>query len=364
MRALHLLTAFIMSWSVASGQALSFSQFYNLRTSLNPAYVSAVSGIEVVGGYRRQWSQVQEGVQTAYVSVAMHPCHLPFGLGLYAVDTREPFFGYRQQEAGAQFGGFWGSGKTEDWSFHTGGQAGIGQQRVDYARLLFSGQLDPLYGVVNAPPAFFQGDGSRVQTFDMGIGFVARGPWRSGNDYEAPMSWGFSVLHLAGAHDVSFLRIGGGQSTRWTGHGAVAFPLANEFRTRTVAYLNLLLRVEGESTLERTTLGAIFQYDQVNFGLLYHSNRNPVNPRNTNALSLVLGADLKFGKNIQCRLQYSLDGVLSGLSQEASGGGHELTAIFTFPQTCVLPGLNAKGRDNRGKTNCFHFAGKGYRGFF
>lgn len=363
MRPLVLLAVLCLPALRLSSQTTTFSQFYNLRTALNPAYVSAAEGVEVLAGYRRQWGQVQGGFQTAYAAAAVRSCHLPLAFGAYASDLHEPFFGYRQQEMGAQLGGFFGPGGDE-WSMHAGAQAGLGQHRVDYDRLVFSSQLDPLFGQVGSPVPFFQSDGSRVQTFDMGLGGVLRGPLKVGKKYALPASVGFAIHHLVGGQDVSFLRLGQGQVTRYTTHLAIAFPVSNHFRTETVLYVNTLLRMEWESALQRSTAGLIFQYDAVNFGLLYQSNRNPLALRNTNTLSLVLGGHFPLGKAAQCRLQYSFDGALSGLGQAASGGAHELTATFVFPGACVLRGINDQGRGRRGKTNCFQFAGQGYSGFF
>ncbi len=363
MRLMILFAALFLSARFLPAQTTAFSQFYNLRTALNPAYVSTADGIEVTAGYRRQWGQVQDGFQTAYAAAALRSCHLPLAFGVYASDMHEPYFSYRQQEAGVQFGGFFGRG-DDGWSAHVGGQAGFGEHRVDFAQLLFSGQLDPLFGIVGSPTPFLQGDGSRVQTFDMGIGGVLRGPLHVGKHYEMPVSAGFVVHHFVGGRDVSFLRLGQGQVTHYTTHLAVAFPVSTQFKKQAVLYINALLRMEWEATLQRSTAGVIFQYDAVNFGLLYHSNRNPVNSGNTNTLSIVLGGNVVTGKTLHCQLQYSYEGGLSGLAQAASGGAHELTAIFSFPQACVLRGVNDKGWGKRGSTNCFKFAGKGYTGFF
>ncbi|MDO8366369.1 MAG: type IX secretion system membrane protein PorP/SprF [Saprospiraceae bacterium] len=76
-------------------QSPVFSQFYAHRPSLNPAYVSAMSGVEITAGYRQQWGQIQQGVQTAFAAAAIRTCELPLGWGIYASDVHESFFNYR-----------------------------------------------------------------------------------------------------------------------------------------------------------------------------------------------------------------------------------------------------------------------------
>lgn len=353
---LCLCAAALLPAAFLSAQAPVFSQFYAHRPSLNPAYVSAQRGLECTAGYRRQWGQVQDGLQTAFAAVALRACRLPIGWGVYASDVREPFFNYREQEAGIQAGGFFGSAGR--WSLHGGLQAGLGQHRVDFARLLFSGQLDPIFGVQGDPALFFQQDGSRAQTFEVGMGAVLRSSIRLPGT-EWPFSLGGALHHFGGSRDVSFLRLGSARGTRWTAHGALTLPVSGAFTRRPVLYLNALGRLEWESGLQRGTTGLIAQYDAAHFGLLYQFNRQPFAGGNTHALTLCVGADFALGDGARCTLQYGFDGALGGLGQAASGGGHELTATFSFDNACLFG-----GRTDRGRTDCFHFAGKGYRGFY
>lgn len=348
--------AVLLSTVFVAAQAPVFSQFYAHRPSLNPAYVSAMRGLELTAGYRRQWGQVQDGLQTAYAAAAVRTCRLPLGWGVYVSDVREPFFNYREQEAGIQAGGFLGS--PERWSLHGGLQAGLGQHRVDFARLLFSGQLDPIFGVQGLPAPYFQQDGSRVQTFEVGMGAVLRSSLRWRNS-EWPFSIGAALHHFGGSREVSFLLLDESRAPRMTAHGALTLPVSGEFDRRAVLYLNALGRLEWESGLQRGTVGLIAQYDAAHFGLLYQFNRQPFAGGHTQALTLTIGADFPLADGAQCTLQYGFDGVLGGLGQAASGGGHELAATFTFDKACLF-----KGKTERGRTDCFHFAGKGYRGFY
>ncbi len=349
-------------WLAASGylplpaQSPAFSQFFALPAIMNPAYVSAVRGVEASAGYRRQWGQLQEGFDTKSAAVAVRSCGAPLGFGIYASQVSEPFFGYQRQEGGLQASGFVSSPNNKV-SLHGGMQAGIGQHRVDFARLLFSGQLDPLFGIQNGPSPYFLNDGSKVQTFEVSAGVVARGQikWRNS---DLPASLGFVAQHLAGSRDVSFLRLENTQSRLFILHGSITTPVTGGILHKDVLYLNWLARFEWESVLRRGTTGVIFQYEAANLGLMYQWNRTPFSARNTHALTLSLGVGFRLGDKTNCIMQYAFDGTVSGLQQASTGGAHELVITFTFPQSCLF-----KGGGKPGKTDCYHFAGKGYRPF-
>lgn len=345
----------IFNLSSLGAQAPSFSQFFSIPNMLNPGYVSVVQGVEISAGYRRQWGQLQEGFNTKAATVAVRSCGAPLAFGGYVKNVSEPFFGYSQQEGGLQVSAF--VSPFEKLSVHGGLQAGIGQHRVDFARLLFSGQLDPLFGVQSGPSPYFMNDGSKVEIFEVGAGLVVRGQieWRNNI---LPASLGFATHHLGGSRDVSFLRLENTQSRLFILHGSITTPVTGGILQNDVLYLNWLARFEWESTLHRGTTGVIFQYESTNLGLLYQWNRSPFIARNTNALTLSIGFGFKMGDKTNCVLQYAFDGTLSGLQQSSTGGAHELIAVFTFPQYCIF-----KGSNKRGKTDCFHFSGKGYRPF-
>ncbi|MCB0523639.1 MAG: PorP/SprF family type IX secretion system membrane protein [Lewinellaceae bacterium] len=343
--------------SQLGAQSPSFSQFYTHRPSLNPAYVSAGSGLELSAGYRRQWGQIQHGLNTGFAAASLRTCALPLGFGVYVSDVHETYFNYRIQEAGLQFGGFFGSSKH--WSVHGALQAGMGQQRVDYDRLLFTGDLDPVFGIQGTAQPYYEQDGSRLGSFDLGAGAVFRSSARIGRR-EYPYSLGAVLHHVGGSGNVSFEQGDYRRPMRITLHGAATAPVSGQYLSKSVLYLHFLGRFEWESVLQRSTVGVIAQYDAAHLGLLYQYNQGPFNFNNTHALTICLGADFKLG-DADCTIQYGFDGALSGLDQTASGGAHELTLNFRFDKTCVFQSRSSK---NKGRTSCYRFAGKGYRGFY
>ncbi|MBK8704703.1 MAG: hypothetical protein IPN33_14645 [Saprospiraceae bacterium] len=234
-------------------------------------------------------------------------------------------------------------------------QAGIGQHRVDFSRLVFSGQLDPVFGITGEPSTGFLQDINPIQTYQVGFGLLARGQL-SLKRKDLPFSLGGSVFRVFGSRDISFLRLEHTQAMLYTVHGAITLPIKAGSKRDDVIYLNMLARTEIEKVLVRSTLGMIFQYEFANLGLLYAWNPTREAYRNTHVLTLSTGFNFNLGET-EGRVQYAFDGILSGLGQTATGGAHEFSLSFSLPNACIGK------RSGRNKTDCYYFIGKGYRRF-
>lgn len=353
-RTLATLAAMVCFENLSMCQSPTFSQFYANPMIINPAYASTVKGCAFTMGYRQQWGQIQKGLSTMYAGTAMQLCELPLAFGMSIAQVKDPFFGYRQQEVNFLTSAY--LAPTEKFSLHGGLQAGLGQTRIDYEQLLFSGQLDPVFGIVEEPSGQFLGDGSRVNTFDIGAGVAGRGVLTF-KGREWPASLGVAVTSLGGSRNISFLHQDTKRAQRWQVHGSVTSPIKGGLLHKEVLYLHWISRFELESRLQKTTTGVIAQLNGGHAGLLYHWNKSPITNQNTNALSLVIGGRFKLGASL-CNLNLAYDGIVSGLGQAASHGSYELIATFDLESVCLF-----KGKNRRGSTECFQFGGKGYKKF-
>ncbi len=352
----------ITLWAAATAigytQNLSFTQFNALRTVVNPAYVSAHNGAEAIVAYRSQWRQTQGGVQGGWAGANARFCRFPLGVGAFAGQWGDDFIGYRHREAGMLMGGFFGNPRA--WTLHGALQASATDQRVDYERLVTSGQLDPIFGVQpgSSSPVLPSDGGGFLQTFEVGIGAVLR--TRLKGRIEWPFSIGGAVHALSGSRDASFLRVPNRQPARWTGHFSLAAPLSERYKNSAVAYLNIMGRVEGTRNLSRANLGFILQYNGAHIGTLYQFNQlNPGALRNTHQLAGVVGWEFEDSRTGRYALQYSFDGVLSGLGQTATGGAHELSLVFSWPKSCLFKPKTGPGRSY----DCYDFDAKRYKRF-
>lgn len=338
-------------------QSATVSQFYAFPAGLNPAYVSATDGTALNAGYRRQWGAIQEGIDVKFAAVSTRLCKAPVGFGTFVSEAGESFYGYRRQEAGLQAGVF--TGRRDRFSLHGGLRAAMGRQGIDFSKLVFTGQIDPVFGVQNGPSALFLSAPDPLQTFQLGFGAVARG-LTGGRKREWPASLGFSIDRI-GTRQVSFLRNDEYKEVlRIQVHGSVTIPVKEVGigSKSSPLYLNWVGRFENEGVLQRATTGVVLQYNAADLGFLYLWNKSPFAVRNTHSLAVALGIEVPLGERSNLHLQYAFDGTLSGLGFNAAQGAHELIATFSLPQACLFPGKN-----NRGKTKCFNFGGKDYRSF-
>jgi type IX secretion system PorP/SprF family membrane protein len=338
-------------------QSAAVSQFYAFPAGLNPAYVSAVEGSEVHTGYRRQWGAIQDGLEVKFAAANTLLCKAPLGFGVFVSEAGESFFGYRRQEGGLQIGAF--TARSDRFSLHGGLRTAMGRQQINFSKLLFTNQLDPIFGVQNGPSPVFLTNPDHLETFQVGFGAVMRGTLGRKKS-QLPASLGFSADRF-GTRRVSFLRDEVYQEDyRIQVHGSLTTPFRGPDigHRASPLYVHWVGRFEMEGPLRRVTTGGIFQYNALHAGLLYQWNKTPFAVRNTHALTGTLGVEVPLGSRSVLLLQYAFDGTVSGLGFPAAQGAHELIATFRLPHFCLFPGEN-----KRGKTKCFRFGGEGYRTF-
>jgi type IX secretion system PorP/SprF family membrane protein len=364
-----LLPVLLLSASFLPAQETNFTQFFNLRTALNPAFVSVPTGVELGLGYRRQWAALQGGLSGAFAGVAVRHCGTTLAYGVTVSQLGENVFGYHVREGSFQLGVFVNTSATS--SLHFGVQATAGQRGIDANRQVFSGQLDPVFGIVRDNSTFVSVEKESVRTFALGSGLVWRGEMHIGS-MQAPCSAGFAMHNIGGSRDISFQNIQTILQPRWIAHASMAFPVAEAFSSDAAMYVSPMFRIDLQQALRQTYTGCIFQFKTAYIGLIYQHAHNPVNIRNTNTLSVAPGVEMPWGRSNHVTLGYSFDMPLSGLGATATAGSHELSAKFSFDDTCLLGTDSGRGHkkggifgggSRRGKTKCYQFGGKSFLGF-
>lgn len=351
-------------------QDLQFSQFFQLPSVVNPAYVSVPSGAQIKLAHRKQWGQVQSGfnglLADASIRLANAGRQYPnksiqtgLGMGIQVLQSKEPTFGYKEQEAAAQIGAF--VGDAERITLHAGLCGTLGRRSVNFDQLVFSGQLDPVFGISN-PSNFNAPANHLVETFTVGAGLAVRGQL-SGKKVDVPYGLGLAIRQLAGSRDVSFLGNPSALLARVICiHGSISVPMNREFRSISAWYLSPMFRYDWagydswKMPLGRGMAGLMMQRDFVRFGGLLAFNRRPDSGQNTSSLLMVLGGDIPVGGN-KIQITYNYEAPLKGLGLGASGGAHELSAVFDFPGTVLF-----SGKSKKRQTRCYQFAGKGFSG--
>lgn len=298
-----ILLVFGTSWfSEVSAQDPSFSQFYANRVYLNPAFVGLESGITFSATSRMQWLPTDRGFRTSNFTVETQLPVARLGLGLHLLSNTEGIAKLRTRQAGAVMS-YTIPGKNSN--LHFGFEARMVQKDIDWDKLIFSDQLDPMNGVVGESSVVPAVD--RVTYGDLDFGFVWRrvGDWRLGKKRwrDVRSQFGISVHHLphlvnknAQGND-SFLNRENRIAPRVTFHGGLIIPVRS-FRGSSLDVAispNFKLDMQGYKFLnskENITVGTFGMYTLINnyyLGLLYQNRQFAPNTIHTDAFIITLG---------------------------------------------------------------------------
>ncbi|MGH1434020.1 MAG: PorP/SprF family type IX secretion system membrane protein [Lewinella sp.] len=347
-------------------QDFIFSQFFNTPLHLNPAYVGINGGLTGTATYRRQWNQIPNGFNSFYASVeSFEPC-LPGAIGLsFARDIEGE--GLLTTTAAKLQLGFVAriEGRRSVHNFRLGISPYWMEKRIDWDRLVFSDQLDPRFGNVNAT-AFDPGSRVPVQFAGVDFGFIHRVDIRKRGKEDLQFDYGIALNNLL---NVSFntgpIESLQGLDTplplRWTAHGSLYLPFLsvgngqiNRFR------LVPQFRLEGQGGINATTLGLTGLYQGGSLGLFYHNSHPFAGFQNTDALIAYLGLAFDLDKRQALEIGLSYDINIGGL-RSASGGVVEVNIRYYLQSgglfcSVLSPGGAGKGRpggrSRKGSVQC------------
>jgi len=285
----------------AYAQDPHFSQYFAAPWQLNPAMTGVFSGRwRVTANYRDQWSSILSPVPFRTYAVAAdmrfnvhREDYLAVGLGLMHDEAGTA----RYQQNSVQLGGAFlkqlsGGPRRTDHFLSAGAQIGFGQNSIDWGRLWFSRQFDP----VSETPNTSLGNGEPNAN-------------ASGNiypDFNAGLMWfmlfGENGFWYAGAamHHISqpVISLIDNQSeqmySRWSGHTGGLLPFTENF-----GLLPAVLVMKQ---------GPAFETD---FGMNIRYSNN-----DRNELALRLGAWARLGNRLDSKLQMDAVAVVAMLELE------------------------------------------------
>ncbi len=345
----------------AQAQDPSFSQFYANRVYLNPAFTGIEAGITVSGVSRMQWLNVDRGFRTYGFNVELQEPSLNSGIGLSLIHDQQ---GLAQLQTTTEGLSYAYTIPFEHHNIHIGIQYQYVQKAIDWSKITFSDQLDPLYGAVYetaAVPIF-----DRVSHSDFGAGVV----WRFDTDMKISKkktlrdtrhSLGISMHHLPALFNPnggneSFLNLGTRVSPRMTLHAGSVIPVwfFNGSKKTIALSPNIKYDVQGDQlartrqNLQVLTYGCYLIYEGVYVGALYQNKRPLAGVQNTNALILAFGTFIeskKPGKSNNMFVGLSYDANTTGLGSRA-GGVIEAAFRWNFNDA---PGLFGGSRKSSAK---------------
>lgn len=350
-----------------SAQDPSFSQFYANRIYLNPAFTGLEAGLTVAAVSRMQWLNVDSGFRTYGFSLEMQEpaVNSAFGLSLYQdqqglaqLNTTSIGLAYAYTLA------------MKNHNVHFGMQARWVQKSVDWDKITFSDQLDPVYGSIyptSAVPIL-----NRITYSDFDAGIV----WRFNSDIrmgkrrmrDSRHSIGVAVHHLPqlfnqnGGYE-SFQQLETRVAPRVTIHFGSVLPIVwFASGTKNIAISpTFKYDLQGDDlsspskNLQVFTTGGYFVYDGVYVGALYQNKRLISGPQNTNALILAFGAFIQPKKKDASNMfiGFSYDANTTGVGSRA-GGVFELAFRYNFSGIPSIFGASKKRKSNK-PLDCFRF---------
>lgn len=323
----------LLHFQDSKSQDPEFSQFFAAPLYLNPAMAGISYGPRVNLIYRNQWPAIDKGFVTYAASYDMHIDAIGGGLGVL-------FFGDRIANGllntysiklmyAYQFK------LSKKFGIKAGIEGGYTHRRIDWARLTFSDQIDPIFGFDNAfnvpNPTFERPPDDFTSSYaDFGVGFVAFSPKVFG---------GMAVKHITKPKD-SFTGSDDSEvPIRIDLHAGGDIDLAPANRKKNISLSPNILFAQ-QSSFTQLNAGTYVNIQMIYTGLWYRATFG-----NPDAVIALLGLRMGY-----VNVAYSYDFTISEL-RSASGGAHEVS--FSFNLGGEDSSLNPKKK--QGRLNCPSF---------
>lgn len=323
---------FVGFFLTGQAQDVTFSQFFAAPLHLNPAMVGVTGSARFSLNYRNQWPNWPNAYRT-YSAAYEQP--IPGVNGSLGIRTLTDDAGdgiYRTTAIGGIYG--YNLQFRNDFNIQLGIDVGILQTRLDWDKLLFGDQLDPLLGAdVNQFTSENRPENLQKTVVDISSGIVFYG-----NNIYAGMA-----LHHLNQADESLLQINdnlrAGRPIRFTVHGGIQINMESDNIRKGEAFISPNILYAHQADFSQLTMGAYAGYKSVFGGAWYR-----ITGDNADAAIALIGY-----KYNGWRIGYSYDLTVSGLSVGTTGGTHEVSLGFVFSETEAYQREKKRTRYN----NCF-----------
>jgi len=367
---LCLFAVFFACLSSLKAQDPALSQFFANRVYLNPAFTGMEEGLQFTVSSRNQWYAADKGYSFVIAGVDWQEPYLRSGFGLQVRKANEGIAPLSSVGAGLTYAYVV---PIQQGNLHLGLQYDFNQKSLDWSKLVFSDQLDPVFGKIYSSAATMPANESII-FHDFAFGAIWR--WDSHNksrgetQHSFRSHLGLTIHHLPSltgqGPDESFLRTNAAVPARITIHGGTIIPLTflrgvgNDlvlspnfrFESQGVHPLNL-----GKSlTLFTGGLYVIFQ-KRFTTGLFYQSRSPITQTKNTNSILVSTGfsAYPKGTKKDNFYFGISVDVNTSGLGLR-SNNIYELNMRYSFKGMRPLFNREHQPKPVKGTMKCPHFA--------
>lgn len=303
--------AFLLSFSALHAQDLQFSQYMSAPLHLNPALAGISYGPRVALNYRNEWPKINKGFVSYGASYDMHLAKINSGIGISIYNDRVANGLLNTYNINVAYN--YQISFNRKFGVRVGLSAGYAHKSVNWSRLTFNDQIDPVYGFVNQQGVpNVTGENMPQQTNtgypDFAIGFVG---------FSKSIYGGFTVKHFHRPR-VSLYDNDEILPTAINTFIGADIDLAPKKRNLDF-YLspNGALFLQGNAS--QLTLGTYLTVQKIYGGAFFRYAFN-----NYDAIIGVLGVKFEYFK-----VAYSYDFTVSDLAL-ASGGAHEVSLVINF----------------------------------
>lgn len=330
---ISILLAFLLVQLCSFGQDPNFSQFFMNEVYYNPALTGINDGLRLCTNYRNLWGPIPSKFNTGSVSIDGAGVN-KMGLGLLASMDVEGEGKLRTTAVAGNYS--YRVVELRNFRFQLGVQGQYVRKQIDWTQLVFSDQLDEVFGNVNSSQ-FLMPTQDITQYVDFGTGAALKfnaGGGSTGREKTMTGTFGVSVFHLAQPKD-GF--IGGGLGylpRKLVIHGDL------KIISPSVLYAPAFI-YEKQSNMSTFQMGLNFSKLNMFAGAWFRNRSFAFHPQKFDSFIFNIGVSTKTKNNTRYRMGYSYDFTISRL-QSSSFGTHEISLILEWTDKFLFAGRSNK----------------------
>lgn len=337
---------------VLHAQDPASSQFFFNPMYLNPAFAGTTKGARFGGIYRNQWPNVP----SKFVSYnAWGDIYNPLfhgGLGFIAM----------QDVSGEGMFKTTSIGLIQSYEraipkivrLRAGYNVTMINKKIDWSRLVFPDQLDPVMGQVYQTKAN-PGNAAGKTFIDFTAGFMADFPKFKIGESQVTNTIGYVMNHLTEPQQ----SVIGGTATlpaKHTVHYTMVISIADANPNEQTLYISPNIIWEKQGNFSNSVLGFYVTRDPLIGGLFYRK-RKFESFKDSDAMIFYLGVKAAFSKYSDMRIGYSYDVTVNKLSSNTLGA-HELSLVFEFKNATLFSKNHKLKKRNKRAIDCEDFGSK------
>ncbi len=311
-----------------NAQDPTFSQIDNSLSYYHSSFNKLKAGLGISGAYRNQWSQIPGGFTTYWLHMDFMPTKKNTGFSINVISDTEGAAFIKTQRADAivrQNIPINYKKLRRLYSISIGGYAGVQRKSIDWSKLIFSDQIDPLFGIYQSSTQL-KPEANNSLFYDCGLSLTTEWIFKF-DEIKLPVDFHVSYNHFITRGEESL------QSLQTTLPKLFVLTTTTTFQQNSFYNTPLIkpsFQYERQSNVHRIKFGSLAGYvDDVNnnsiyFGVYYSTFINTKYKGNAYALIPTVGFEKTLHQYL-VSLAYSYDMNLSGINFANAGGIHEIS---------------------------------------